>query len=78
MSGRGTLYADITVDGTCGAMTRAALNSFLQRRGTEGRAVLREVVKSFQAGHYLSLAEGGPSQEAFVYGWMRSRILGLG
>ncbi|MFC7557350.1 putative peptidoglycan-binding domain-containing protein [Pseudoroseomonas wenyumeiae] len=48
-----------------------------QRRGAEGRAVLLEAVKSFQARHYLGLAEDSPSQEAFVYGWIRSRILGL-
>lgn len=75
LNGQGGLYADIAVDGQCGAMTRAALQSFIQRRGNEGRAVLREAVKSFQAGHYLSLAEDKPSQEAFVYGWMRNRIL---
>jgi lysozyme family protein len=77
MNGQGDLYSDITVDGQCGAMTRAALQSFIQRRGAEGRAVLLEAVKSLQAGHYLGLAEGNPSQEAFVYGWIRSRILGL-
>jgi lysozyme family protein len=77
MNGQGTLDADITVDGQCGAMTRAALQAFIQRRGSEGRAVLLETVKSFQAGHYLGLAEAIPSQETFIYGWIRSRILGL-
>lgn len=77
MNGQGSLYADITVDGQCGAMTRAALQFFIQKRGNEGRAVLLEAVKSLQAGHYLGLAEGTPSQETFVYGWIRSRILGL-
>jgi lysozyme family protein len=77
MNGQGILYADITVDGQCGAMTRAALQSFIQKRGDEGRAVLLEAVKSFQAGHYLGLAEASPSQETFIYGWMKSRILGL-
>jgi lysozyme family protein len=77
MNGQGTLYSDITVDGQCGAMTRAALGSFIQRRGAEGRAVLLEAVRAFQAGHYLGLAEDNPSQEAFIYGWMRTRILGV-
>ncbi|MBO1078108.1 hypothetical protein IAI61_03625 [Roseomonas sp. 573] len=78
MNGKGSLYADMIVDGQCGAITRAALGSFIQRRGQEGKAVLREAVKSFQAAHYLGLAESDASQEAFIYGWMRSRILGIG
>jgi lysozyme family protein len=77
MNSQGSLYADMIVDGQCGAITRAALGSFIQRRGQEGRAVLREAVKSFQAAHYLGLAEGDASQEAFIYGWMRSRIMDL-
>jgi hypothetical protein len=68
----------ISVAGQCSAMTRASLQSFIQRRGAEGRAVIRECVKSFQAAHYLGLAENDQSQEIFVYGWMRTRILGLG
>jgi lysozyme family protein len=78
LNGRGALYSDITVDGAAGAMTRAALSSYIQRRGEEGRAVIRECLKSFQAAHYLGLAESDQSQEAFIYGWMRTRILGLG
>jgi lysozyme family protein len=78
LNGKGTLYSDIEVDGKCGALTRAALQSFIQRRGAEGRQVLLECVRAFQAGHYLQLAEGDASQEAFVYGWMRNRIIGVG
>jgi lysozyme family protein len=77
MNARGTYYPDLAVDGLCGAMTRAALNSFIQRRGPAGRVVLLEAVKSFQAAHYLGLAEGDATQEDFIFGWMRSRILGL-
>jgi hypothetical protein len=76
-SGQGALYADITVDGQCGAMTRVSLQSFIQRRGADGRAVLLKAMKSVQAGHYLGLAEASPSRETFVYDWLRSRILGL-
>lgn len=78
MNGQGSLYADMIVDGQCGAITRAGLGSFIQRRGQEGKGVLREAVKSLQAAHYLELAEGDASQEAFIYGWMRSRIVGIG
>jgi lysozyme family protein len=77
MNGQGTFYADITVDGQCGAMTRAALQSYIQKRGDEGRAVIRECLKSHQAAHYLGLVESDQTQEAFVYGWIRARILGL-
>jgi lysozyme family protein len=78
LNGRGELYGDIIVDGAVGAMTRAALASYIQRRGEEGRAVIRECLKSFQAAHYLGLAEADQSQETFLYGWIRTRILGLG
>lgn len=76
LNDRGTLYADIAVDGAAGAMTRAALQAFIARRGQEGRAVLLEAVRALQAGHYLALAEADKSQEAFVYGWLKQRILG--
>jgi hypothetical protein len=39
--------------------------------------VLREAVKFFQAPHYLGLAETNASQEALIYGWIYSRIIGL-
>jgi len=77
LNGRGSLYADMIVDGQCGAITRAALASFIHQRGQEGRRVLREAVKAFQAWHYLNLAESDASQEAFIYGWLRTRILGV-
>ncbi|MDQ1081461.1 glycoside hydrolase family 108 protein [Pseudoroseomonas cervicalis] len=77
LNNRGRDYADLTVDGVCGAMTRAALSAFIARRGAEGRAVLLECVKTYQGAHYLGLAEADQSQETFLFGWIRSRILGL-
>ncbi len=78
LNNQGRDYADLTVDGVCGAMTRSALAAFISRRGAEGRAVLLECVKTFQGAHYLTLAESDKSQEAFLFGWIRARILSLG
>jgi len=78
LNNRGSLYNDIVVDGQCGAMTRAAMQALFQRRGAEGIAVLLECVRAYQAGHYLSLAEKNSSQEAFLYGWIKNRIMAVG
>ncbi|MFC0408287.1 glycoside hydrolase family 108 protein [Roseomonas elaeocarpi] len=77
MNGRGSLWADLKVDGVCGAMTRAAMNSFIQRRGAQGRRVLLEALIGLQCEFYIGLAEGDVSQEDFVYGWIANRVVNV-
>jgi lysozyme family protein len=70
-----TFYRDVTVDGAVGPMTLAALRDFLTRRGDEGEAVLLAAINCLQGVRYIELAEARPSDERFVYGWIRTRVL---
>jgi len=67
-------YPDLSVDRRIGAKTRAALKSYLDKRGTSGEAVLLKAMDALQGARYLRLAETRPSQEAFLYGWLANRI----
>ncbi|MBO9624180.1 MAG: hypothetical protein J7500_15840 [Sphingomonas sp.] len=68
-------YIDLAVDGVAGANTRLALNSFLNRRGADGEVVLLAALNGLQAERYISLAEARQSNEAFVFGWLKNRVL---
>ncbi|MBM6578225.1 hypothetical protein KCP91_17710 [Microvirga sp. SRT01] len=67
-------YADIAVDGRVGPDTLAALDAFLRRRGRSGEGVLVRAVEALQGERYLTLAEGRPANEAFLYGWLANRV----
>jgi len=70
----GKTYPDITVDGAIGRMTIAALRAYLAHRGKEGHLVLVRALNAQQGVRYLDIAEGRPSQEAFVHGWFLHRV----
>ena len=67
-------YPDMAVDGQIGAVTLAALRSFLAHRGAGGAAVLLKAIEALQGERYLALAERRPADEAFLYGWLANRI----
>ena len=68
-------YRDIAVDGTIGNATIGALDALRAKRGgNSAEAVLIKAVEALQGAHYVRLAELRPSQEAFLYGWLSSRI----
>lgn len=71
----GALYPDITVDGTAGALTRAALRAFVAARGREGRLVLLGMITAQQSCYYMAIAETRPTNERFEYGWQLNRAL---
>lgn len=73
---RGVKYPDLKIDGDCGSRTRAALAAFLDWRGTQGERVLVAALNCLQGERYISLAEGRPKDESFVYGWIKNRVLG--
>lgn len=76
LNGRASLYADLVVDGQCGAMTRAALASLIQRRGREAAvAVLEAMARAQQAVRYMEITEANPAQEDFAWGWQANRTL---
>lgn len=71
----GTDYPDLTPDGRVGPTTLAALDTFLETRGTMGgETVLLRALEALQGERYLRLAEKRPANEAFLYGWLANRI----
>lgn len=70
---QGRVYPDMGVDGRIGPFTLEALGAYLKRRGVEGEAVLLKALNHIQGARFIGIAEGNPSQEAFVYGWIRER-----
>jgi len=75
---RGTLYPDVVVDGSCGALTRAALRAFRAVRsvgGGNGDAVLLGGLSGLVVANYVAIAEADQTQETNEYGWL-SRALG--
>jgi lysozyme family protein len=67
-------YGDIVVDGMMGPGTRGALRAFLDKRGPEGARVLLIALNGLQAERYISLCEARQANEAFAYGWLRTRV----
>lgn len=74
LNARGSLWADMAVDGSIGPVTVAALRAFIARRGREGERVLHRALNGLQAAAYVELAERREKDEAFVWGWLRTRV----
>lgn len=74
LNGGGTLFADLVVDGQIGPGTLAALKAYRVRRGSEGEEVLVAALNALQGERYVALAESRPTNEGFVYGWLRTRL----
>lgn len=71
---RGTIYADLNVDGDIGKLTLFAIDNFIRTRGAvDAEKVLLRACNSEQVVRYIELAEKTPSQEDFVYGWILNR-----
>ncbi|MGW8202965.1 glycoside hydrolase family 108 protein [Sphingomonas bisphenolicum] len=71
-----SFYPDLKVDGACGAMTRAALESYFQRRGRtgEGLQVLLWTIHGFRTGRYEDISIARPANEEFAYGWIARQV----
>jgi len=67
-------WPDMAVDGRIGPMTLAALDALLATRGKPAEAVLVKAVEALQGERYLALAERRPANEAFLYGWLATRL----
>lgn len=74
LNNQGKDFADLTVDGIVGAGTQAALSAFLRKRGAEGETVLLAALNALQGERYISLGEARQANEAFMYGWFRTRV----
>ena len=74
LNNQGRDYADLKVDGDVGPATIAALKAYLTKRGAEGETVMLRALNSLQGERYISIAEGRSASEAFLYGWLRTRV----
>lgn len=70
---KGTLYPDLTVDGTMGPKTVAVLNQALAVAPWYRLCVLR-ALDSLQCVRYIELAERDSKFETFMPGWLRTRV----
>lgn len=74
LNNQGRDYADLAVDGQVGLGTRAALTAYLRKRGTDGETVMLAALNALQGERYIALGEARQANEAFMYGWLRTRV----
>jgi lysozyme family protein len=72
---RGALdYDDVIAGPRIDEATIGALRGFLNKRKPGGERVLLKALEALQGERYLDLAERRPANEAFLYGWLASRV----
>lgn len=69
----GKLYGDILEDGDIGPGTLAAFKAYRRARGAEADAVMLKALNCLQGARYVELARTRKANEAFLYGWLRTR-----
>lgn len=74
LNNSGKLYADIAEDGRIGPGTLAAFRAYRKARGAEADSVMLKALNGLQAARYVDLARRRVANEAFLYGWLRTRI----
>lgn len=74
LNDQGRLYADIKEDGDVGPATRGALSALLRARGPDGETAMLRGLNCSQGERYKQLARGRVQNEAFVFGWLRTRV----
>ncbi|KQM87240.1 hypothetical protein ASE67_05805 [Sphingomonas sp. Leaf23] len=67
-------WPDLIVDANIGTRTLHALDTLLATRGASAEAVLVKAINALQGERYLHLAETRPANEAFLYGWLATRV----
>lgn len=76
LNDQGRLYNDIIEDGDIGTASLNALRAYLRARpGSEGVRVMLVALNVQQGARYLELAAKRQKNEAFVYGWLRTRTV---
>lgn len=74
LNNQGALYNDIIEDGDVGQATFNALRAYLRARPDDGESVMLKALNCLQGARYIDLARGRPKNEAFLYGWLRTRV----
>lgn len=71
----GADYADVVADGQIGPKTLEAFRAFRRVRGPkDADLVMRRILEGFQAVRYVELCERRTPNEAFGFGWLRTRV----
>lgn len=68
-------YADLVVDGDVGLATMTSLAAYLQVRGKDGELVLLTMLNALQGARYIDLAEKKETNERFIFGWFKNRVV---
>jgi lysozyme family protein len=68
------LYADIREDGSIGPATLATFRAYRKARGAEADSVMLKALNALQGARYIELARGRGANEAFLFGWLRTRL----
>lgn len=75
LNNQGKIYGDIAEDGLIGPVTVDMLKSYLSFRKTQdGERVMRVELNVLQGNYLNGLAKRTPTQEEFLYGWLRNRV----
>lgn len=67
-------YPDMPEDGQIGQMTLSALDTYKQRRGDAGEAVLLKAINGQQTVRYMEICERDHRNEEFLFGWLANRV----
>ena len=70
----GKLYADIREDADIGPASLNAFRAYRKARGAEADAVMLKALNALQGARYIELGRGRAANEAFLYGWLRTRV----
>lgn len=70
----GALYADIREDGDVGPGSLAAFRAYRKARGAEADGVMLKALNALQGARYIELSRSRAANEAFTYGWLRTRV----
>jgi len=68
------LYGDIREDGDIGPATLAAFRAYRKARGDQADSVMLRALNSMQGARYVELARTRGANEAFLFGWLRTRV----
>lgn len=65
---------DLVVDGKIGPASVTALRLYLNKRGSEGEAVMVRALNCLQGARYLELTEKREKNRSFIFGWIKNRV----
>lgn len=69
-----TLYPDLREDGDLGPSTIGGFKAYLKARGADAESVMLKALNSLQGARYIELGRARAANEAFEFGWLRTRV----